>query len=206
MPKIETAIIYIDWGAAQRFAKYSFKNRSRMPAELIKESIDIIDKRISDFLERSRAGAGVRVKRRFYNGWHQGKSKTESREQFEEVEKHYIHFPVRTGKISFDSEFGWGDKLLCGGPRSMIWDTLGRKQESSSEKREKKQRMVDMCLGSDLLIACRHNMADFHIVICDDDDIWPAIVTSLEWGAKTKIMRVERKNENRHLNTRSVLL
>ncbi|WP_139802458.1 NYN domain-containing protein [Aurantimonas sp. 22II-16-19i] len=206
MGKVENAIVYIDWGAAQRIATHSFRYRSRSEEQIAEEAILSLDNKVSDYLRRVKSSSAVRVKLRIYNGWHQGKTKTSVRVAFERIEQRFLSEPVRHGEISFDGEFGWGNQLLCGGPRATVWDTLGRPMKSRAPTRNKEQKMVDMCLGADLLFATRLGMAEHNIVICDDDDIWPAIVTSIQWGGKTKLMRITRQNKNSHLDTRSILV
>ena len=199
--RILHAIVYIDWGAAQRIAAYSFKHRSRSEENLIVEALDQLDAKLSEILKKKYKDQVIRVKRRVYNGWHQGETKSDQRQCFEKVEALLRDHPKKFGKISFDPELGWGDQLLCGGKRSFIKDTLGR----AADRTQKVQKMVDMCLGVDLLIATRQTMADLHLLVCDDDDIWPAVVASIEWGAKVKIVRITRTHENKHLDTSGII-
>lgn len=209
--RILKAILYVDWGAAQRVANFSFKHRSRRMGQLIREAVDELDKIVAAKLAPAVGKSPVRVTRRVYSGWRQGATKTEQRIAFEGVVADIRGDPRRVGGVSFDSDVQWGDELLCGGPRALIYDTVGRvvtgKPKGGHQRvPPKAQRMVDMSIGADLLCAVRQKIADMHILVCDDDDIWPAIVTAKEWGGNIKIIRITRRYENKHLSTSEVVL
>jgi len=82
---------------------------------------------------------------------------------------------------------------------------FGDRRPAKGEPTEE-QKMVDVALAADLLHSVRHKLSDRHLIVCDDDDLWPAVVTALEWQGQVKLLRVGRDHENKHLDTGGIVL
>jgi hypothetical protein len=206
---IMNGLVLLDWGAAQRAARLQFTKRRRKPEDLAEEAIRELDRRVALGLSRTFPKTAFRLRRRIYNGWHQGTTPTPERRTFEVVQRALIKDPTRIDRVSFEGEFGWGNELLCDGVDRILYDTLvgeNRFADSPGGKPRKTQRMVDTAICADLAWAARSHEYDHLIVVADDDDIWPGIVLAKAWKAVIQILRVTRNSENRHLNTRPFLI
>jgi hypothetical protein len=111
------------------------------------------------------------------------------------------------GEVIFDPYFGFGNELSCGGRRSMLYDTL-RPHDRQRPNSDLEQKMVDTALASDLLDHARRHRSQKDrgaLVIGDDDDLLPPVLTAIEWGSWVRVLR-HRKDDNAHLKTGDVIM
>lgn len=128
-----------------------------------------------------------RVRPRIYHGWHRGNQPTLDRAALGGVD------PERrvVGSVLLEPPV-IADSLLCG---VQLRDTLRRRDDGSYE-----QKMVDTALCSDLLWLARResNRKDnvAFIVMSEDDDMMPAVLTAAQWGLWAKVVRLRDVNRS----------
>ena len=183
---------FIDWDSARRIISTDARIGR---ASLGLRSMMEIQNFLSEILSRHDDSSNYRVNYRVYHGWHRGKTKTSDYREFEEI-SNSSNLSRRLGQCSFAPEVQFGNSLLCGGKRSFLYDTLRRRKDSEVDE----QKMVDTALISDLLTSVRHDRESIHVVIGDDDDLIPGVITAESWGAKVFLARVGRDHENSFLN------
>lgn len=191
------AAIFVDWDTACRIVSIDF-HRGREGIEI--RAVTALQTRLATLLTRLFPGATLRTTMRIYHGWHRGKTKTAERNAFDRLVPAEA-FARRIGSISFAPEVYLVDQLLCGGPRSVLLDTLRRREPDQEEE----QKMVDTAIVSDLLHFVRTNSGEVAIVVGDDDDLLPGVITASAWGARVYAARVTRLNDNRFLQTGNLI-
>jgi hypothetical protein len=174
----------VDWDTARRCAWLgpmdAAKLRTRGAAAQLQATYDVLAQIVGSIF----AGKS-RVRPRFYHGWHRGNQPTVDRNALVGVDPHrraisdvLIEPPVIA------------DTLLCG---AQLRDTLRRRTDGSDE-----QKMVDTALCADLLWLARaestrkDNVA--FLVLSEDDDMLPAVLTAGQWGFWAKVARLREAN------------
>lgn len=188
---------FIDWDSARRIL--STDARVGRTSLGLRSMMQIQDFLAEILLDYNNSG-NYRVDYRVYHGWHRGKTKTDDHREFEAMSNENI-LSRRLGKCSFAPEIHFGNSLLCGGKRSYLYDTLRRRESTNIDE----QKMVDTALVSDLLTSVRHDRDSIHIVIGDDDDLIPGVITAESWGAKVFLARVGREHDNSFLNVSDLI-
>lgn len=188
---------FIDWDTARRIVKHSTK-RSAQTQSLT--SMLELQEFISELLHETDRSTNYRITYRIYHGWHRGKTKTSDLIAFEKLSAE-SSLSRRIGACSFAPEIVFGNNLLCGGKRSILFDTLRRRDESDKDE----QKMVDTALVSDLLTSVRQERDAIYLVIGDDDDLLPGVITAERWGANIMLARITRPSDNSHLQTADLI-
>lgn len=188
---------FIDWDTARRIVKPTIK-RSGQTQSLT--SMLELQEFISELLQEADKTANYRITYRIYHGWHRGKTKTPDLIAFEKLSAE-SSLSRRIGTCSFAPEVVFGNNLLCGGKRSILFDTLRRREEADKDE----QKMVDTALVSDLLTSVRQERDAIYLVIGDDDDLLPGVITAERWGANIMLARITRPSDNSHLHTADLI-
>jgi hypothetical protein len=188
MAYISTVTAFIDWDTARRLVR-------RPPRPSTGQLITVItalQNAIANFLNDIDHTTIYRVQWRIYHGWHRGKTKTDDRALFE---KYLLVAKPRTvGKVSFGTDFKFGDILSCDTARNPLYDTLRRNRDTN----DLEQKMVDTALVCDLLYLVRGRHSDIYLIVADDDDFVPALFTAESWRAKVMLLHT-RDALNGHL-------
>ena len=140
---------------------------------------------------------------RLYHGWHRGMTATEDYRAIAALNTERV-LGGRNGAIVFDPTILFGNELHCDGDRCKLFDTLRRRDSDGKIE----QKMVDTALASDLLDYARRQKHDPNraaLVVGDDDDLLPPVITADKWGLKTWVAR-RRKDDSPHLKTRGLIL
>lgn len=190
--KVVRVKTFIDWDSARRLVKPSLRpGRSSLSLKSMMEVQDYIAELLMEYDNTNI----YRIDYRVYHGWHRGKTKTDDYREFEEISINK-ELNRRLGNCAFAPEISFGNILLCGGKRSQLFDTLRRRQDDDKDE----QKMVDTALVSDLLMSVKTDRDAIHIVIGDDDDLIPGVITAESWGAKIILARIKREHDNSFLN------
>lgn len=195
--KIINVRTFVDWDSARRLLKTEIRRGSN---SLCLRSMMEVQNYIYELLTEYDNTLSYRVNYRIYHGWHRGKTKTEDYKDFEKVSNNK-ELSRRLGSCSFVPEIEFGNVLLCGGKRSQLFDTLRRRDEKDQDE----QKMVDTALVSDLLMSVKNERDAIHIVIGDDDDLIPGVVTAEILGAKVFLARVTREYDNSFINIKDLI-
>ena len=193
--------VFIDWDSARRIVPPKITKRSGDLRSVGGDAIILLQNLIAERLKKRRPRYNHRVTLRLYHGWHTGKSPTADRIELEDLVSS-LGLQRTINNCSFTPELHFGSLLLCGGRRSQIMDTL----RSQTKKEKKAQKMVDTSLTSDLLCFAKQNPSAVSIVVGDDDDLAPGVITADAWGHTTFISRVKRPSENKHLEIKDLIL
>lgn len=188
MAFVSNVIALVDWDTARRLVRPV----ERPTARQMSEAITALQNSIANYLNDIDVTTIYRVNWRIYHGWHRGKTKTGDRILFDK----YLSLarPRTLGKVSFGTDFKFGDMLVCDTPRNPLFDTLRQNQDT----RELQQKMVDTALVCDLLYLVRSKEADIYLVIANDDDFVPALFTADSWRARIMLLH-NRESLNTHL-------
>jgi hypothetical protein len=195
--KILNVRAFIDWDSARRILKYEVRQGRN---SLCLRSMMEVQTYISELLFEHDKTANYRVHCRVYHGWHRGKTKTEDYKEFEKV-SNGKELSRRLGNCAFAPEIEFGNVLLCGGKRSQLFDTLRRRSDADEDE----QKMVDTALVSDLLMSAKNERDAIHIVIGDDDDLIPGVITAERLGATVFLARVKREHDNYFVNVNDLI-
>lgn len=169
--------VYLDWDTVRRLDP-----RRERSDEGIGRVFDLLRPAIARALQRRDRNASFRVYWRVYHGWHQGKTKTADRRAFEA-------FAAQTGSrtiggVSFSADFTYSGDLACGSPRGPIYDTLRTDPDTGTLG----QKMVDTLLACDLLHVARSKYYAWHVIVANDDDAVPAVLTAEAWRASVILL------------------
>lgn len=170
----------IDWDTSRRCAWLgpvdAAKLKQRGVAAQLQAVYDVLGQTVGAIFPGK-----SRVLPRFYHGWHRGNQPTADRSALFGVD------PERraVSGVLLDPP-AIADSLVWGG---QLRDTLRRRSDGSDE-----QKMVDTALCADLLWLARaesnrKNEVAF-IVMSEDDDMLPAVLTAERWGFWAKIVRL----------------
>ena len=189
-------IAFIDWDSARRLLPHDHR---RGRSSLNQRACPLVLEALSAALTEWKPGP-YRVRLRLYHGWTQGKTSTKDRRELETLNLRDCA-PGVIRSVSFEPELYFGDRLLCGGGRCMLQDTL---RASFSDQAKLAQKMVDTALVSDLLHAAKVKAADVFVVFGDDDDLLPGAITAEAWGSQLFVLR-QRGEHNKHLRTEGLI-
>ncbi|WP_143498928.1 hypothetical protein [Pseudomonas sp. Irchel 3A18] len=195
--KVVNVRTFIDWDSARRILSTNTKiGRNDLGLRSMME----IQNFIAELLQSLNGDTHYRVNYRIYHGWHRGTTKTDDYREFERISAG-SQLSRRLGVCSFSPEVVFGNVLLCGGRRSKLYNTLRRREDTQKDE----QKMVDTALVSDLLTSVRNDRGSVHIVIGDDDDLIPGVITADSWGARVILARVRREFDCAHLNVTDLI-
>jgi hypothetical protein len=166
--------------------------------DLAGRSLRAVQDCLAQILKERDSTALYRVTLRLYHGWYRGRTKTDDRL---EIERWLLRESVQRvlDTVSFTPGLEFNDMLLCGGDRQALFDTLRRREDGTDE-----QKMVDTALVSDLLQFARSQRDGVALVVGDDDDLLPGVITAEAWGRKVVVAR-RRTIDNSHLNTAGLI-
>jgi hypothetical protein len=132
-------------------------------------------------------GAKHRVTLRIYHGWHANRDPTPVRRDFELL-AHDTSLARRISNVSFAPGFQFGNELTCLDDVSPLYATYrGSGQDVG-------QKMVDSAIVCDLLHLLRFGHADCCIIVSDDDDYIPAVLTAKSWSVSVILLRQAGNN------------
>lgn len=208
------ATVFVDWDTARRLIRprYDANDIANVPvrelAEHIESCFSELQAYVVNSINKMKLHGPVKIiKSRIYHGWHRGKTKTPDRAAWEQAAPKLRSRIV--GAVSYLPDIAYGNELLCGGNRSILFDTL-RERDSKIE-----QKMVDTALTADLLSYSRTESRNvgrstppsaLAVIIGDDDDLIPGAIVSEAWGIPTHVLRVGRDTVNKHLSTNGLIV
>lgn len=178
---------FIDWDTARRCAWLEPFESVKLQRRGVAAQLQAVYDALGNVVGRVFPG-GSRVRPRLYHGWHRGNEPTVDRRALFGMD------PVRrtVGKVLLEPPI-IADALACG---VQLRDTVRRRDDGMDE-----QKMVDTALCADLLWYARSEgarKADVgFVVMSEDDDMLPAVLTAEKWGVNCKILR--QRNANRSM-------
>ena len=178
------ARVLVDWNNVQArvLPDFNLNPRKNIPKLTLS-----IQQQVAKVLGKAGSSAKFRAGMRIYYGWHQERVATPVRRDFEQFQFDK-NFARRFGNVSFVRGFEFGNELCCYDDSTPLFDTYrGKGQEEG-------QKMVDTAITCDLLHLNRFNPAMVCVIVSDDDDFVPALITSTRWRAQSYLLRVKVRN------------
>jgi hypothetical protein len=175
---------FIDWDTSRRGAWLgpigAAKLKQHGTAAQLQAVYDLLGSKIAELFP-----GRVRVRLRFYHGWHHGNQPSKDRTGLTGIDPQRR----RNGTVLLDLP-EIADSLACG---VILRDTLRVREDGLTE-----QKMVDTAVCADLLWLARgeasrkENVA--FLVVSEDDDMMPAVIVAEQWGFWARILRLRDVN------------
>lgn len=169
----------VDWHNVQDFAVPSF---AHAPRKNIPAAVFEIQRQVALALQSFGGGADkYRVNLRIYHGWHKEREQTPLRRDFEM----FASDPAmarRISNVSFVKGYQFGNELLCSPDAAPLYATFRSSGATG-------QKMIDSSIVCDLLHLFKTKTADIGMIISDDDDFVPAVLTARAWAANAILLR-----------------
>lgn len=176
---IKLAYALVDWHNVQDLVAPHF---ARSPRKSIPSAIFEIQRQVALALRSLNGGANkYRVLLRLYHGWHKERDQTPLRRDFEQFASD-PSMARRIANTSFAKGYQFGNELLCNTADAPLFATYRTSGDSG-------QKMVDSAIICDLLHIFKNKTADVGMIISDDDDFVPAILTARAWAAEAILLR-----------------
>jgi hypothetical protein len=178
--EIKSVYALVDWHNVQGYGDPIFRQYSRryLPNLLFK-----VQREISLVLQRTTSTKSkYRVVLRIYHGWHQGRNATPIRQDFESLSGDET-LARRFSNVSFARGFQFGNELACSSDGLPLYSTYRGGGQGGGQK------MIDSAIICDLLHLLRFKVADVCIVVSDDDDYIPALLTAKAWALDAILLR-----------------
>lgn len=178
------ARVLVDLNNLQARVDESFhKNpRARIPSLVLR-----LQQQVARVLGQMDSTVKYRAALRIYHGWHQKRSMQPIRTDFDRF-RFDTTFARRIGQVSYMPGFEYGNELCCYDEVMPLYDTYrGSGQDLG-------QKMVDTAISCDALHLGRFFPEMITVIVSDDDDFLPAVITAKKWRAKCILMRVNERD------------
>lgn len=176
---ISSVYVLVDWHNVQGYVSPNFDANPRRYVPIV---ILRIQQQVAQVLTKIDAAARYRATMRIYHGWHRERESTTVRRDFE-MFANDTDFARRISRVSFASGFQFGNNLACGGEFGTLFDTYrGNGQRLG-------QKMIDTAIACDLLHLLQFSEADYGIIVSDDDDFVPVVITAKMWKKNGILLR-----------------
>ena len=197
-----TVTAFVDWNTQIHHARTTKLD----PEEKAKLTLAKTTKSIARALARHRRHRFL-VTFRLYHGWHKGWQRTINLQAI--ITAAAEREPARWPNAVFSNNVEYGHTLLSALPRRLrnnihLPNTL-RQQASNKLPNEK---MVDTALAADLLYWAKNGTQDWALVLSEDDDIIPPVLSAeaSTVGTSRRVFILKTKRWNSHLVDLSDLL
>lgn len=176
---LKSVYALVDWHNAQRHLAPNF---GADPVRSLPDALLRLQQALARLLVRLDSTSDYRVTLRIYHGWHSGFDATPVRRAFE-THSNDPSLARRFTCVSFSAGFQFGNDLACGSSRSPLFATF------RGGGQDKGQKMVDTAITCDLLHLLRYGVAHLAIIVSDDDDFVPAVLTADSWNLPAVLLR-----------------
>jgi hypothetical protein len=177
--KILKAYALVDWHNLEGYLDFKFSSN---PRKHLPDAILRLQQQIAGAINAGSSAERFRVTLRIYHGWHQDREAMPIRRDFE-LFANDTNMARRFSNISFSAGFQFGNELLCAAETHPIYATYRGGGQSAGQK------MVDTSIVCDLLHVIRYRYADLAVVVADDDDFIPALLTAKAWSGRVILLR-----------------
>lgn len=177
--RIGRAAVLVDW---RNLPGLSGLSPDGIPAErYIRRAIFAVQNQCAALIGGLTGDRRYRCAMRVYDGWHVRREPTPGRIAFERILQSgsSMVFSRSIGRISFPSDPEFGDRLVHDQSYGTLFDT----------KRAQGQKMVDTAIIADALALLTTSYADLVVIVSDDDDFVPAMVTGEALGHSVYLIR-----------------
>jgi hypothetical protein len=165
---IYRAAILLDW--RNLLGADPGKSRGISAHRLIRQTIFAVQEACATVIGSLGTGRRYQCRIRVYDGWHAERTPTPNRVDFEKLYSYpeaTDDFSRTIGRVSFPGRPEFGDHLVHDERYGTLYDT----------HRAQGQKMVDTAIVADALALLTTDFADLVIIVSDDDDYIPAMVT-----------------------------
>ena len=189
---------FVDWQTQMRHTRAP----AASPDRRARLTLQRTSRNINRVLKHEAPGARFSVVLRLYHGWHKGWEQTENLRAIAGVPFTEVLPDNSRHGIAFSQDVRYGHTLLSALPERShrhpaihLPNTL-RDQEGSSPT----EKMVDTALAADLLAWARSDPEEWALVLSDDDDVVPPVLTAESWmrphGGRVLIVSNQRKRRD----------
>lgn len=156
--------------------------RARIPGLVLR-----LQQQVARVLGKLDSTVKYRAGLRIYHGWHQRRNVQPIRVDFDRF-RFDGAFARRIGQVSYMPGFEYGNELCCYDEVMPIYDTYrGGGQEAG-------QKMVDTAISCDALHMGRFFPEMVIVIVSDDDDFLPAVITAKKWRTKCLLIRFNQRD------------
>jgi uncharacterized LabA/DUF88 family protein len=178
--RLERAVVLVDWNNTVSLLG---RDGSRITLRaVIFDTISKIQSCTAKILSSLDGITKYACAMRIYDGWHSLKEPTDLRKKFDELipTSQFKNALSRTiGRVSFLPEINYGDHLLYDERYGTLYNT----------KRAQEQKMVDTAIVCDTLAILLTRYARMVVIVSDDDDFIPPMVSAEALGHKVILVR-----------------
>lgn len=176
---IRTAYALVDWHNLTGYPSITYGKdpRREIPSVILK-----LQEQVARALTAFGSGHKYRVITRIYHGWHREHEPMPVRRDFESYATD-ASTARRLANVVFGSSIQFGNELLCHEGAHPLHSTL------HAGNQDKGQKMVDTSIVCDALHLMRFGLADSTVIVADDDDFIPAMLTAKAWRSSIILLR-----------------
>lgn len=177
---------FIDWHTAVIASGASKKKKRELTiAEMaLQHTQSVVSKYLATLPEKHR------VWLRLYSGWWSGKTQTAYRRGIDKLRERYKTTTVENCVFeASDEAIQTSDRLACTSKRLARKEGVHLLDMVRHDDGGKREKMVDTGLISDLLDLAWRKKADRYIIVSDDDDVLPGLLSAEAAGAEVKLLR-----------------
>ena len=197
-PRATAVTAFVDWQTQMHHTRVHTPSADARAALTLQRITRIINR----VLRLEAPAAPFSVMLRLYHGWHKGWEPTDNLRAIAGVRAADVFADNASADIVFSQSVRYGHTLLSALPershsRTAIHlpNTL-RDQEGSSPT----EKMVDTALAADLLAWAHSDPDEWALVLSDDDDVVPPVLTAESWmrphGGRVLIVSTQRRRRD----------
>lgn len=176
---IRTAYALVDWHNLTGYPNivYGQNPRREIPSVILR-----LQEQVARALTSLGGGHKYRVITRIYHGWHRDRDPMPVRRDFE-LYAADGSIARRLANVVFGSGFQFGNELLCQDGAYPLHSTY------RGGNQDKGQKMIDTSIVCDSLHLLRFGLADSTVIVADDDDFIPVMLTANAWKSNLILLR-----------------
>ena len=176
---IKTAYALVDWHNLTGYPNivYGPNPRREIPSVILR-----LQEQVARALTIHGSGQRYRVITRIYHGWHRDRDPMPVRRDFE-LYAADGSIARRLANVVFGSGFQFGNELLCQDGAYPLHSTF------RGGNQDKGQKMIDTSIVCDSLHLLHFGLADSTVIVADDDDFIPAMLTAKAWKSSVILLR-----------------
>lgn len=196
--RLTAVTAFVDWQTQMHHTSVHTSSANARAALTLQRTTRIIHRVLKTEAPDTRFSVVLRL----YHGWHKGWEPTENLRAIASVRIAEVFSDSSSPDVMFSQGVRYGHTLLSALPERShqrtgfhLPNTL-RDQEGASPT----EKMVDTALAADLLAWARSDPDEWALVLSDDDDVVPPVLTAESWmrphGGRVLIVSTQRRRRD----------